>query len=100
VSGVSTQILGELLTQSLVAWRLSGCVEQGDDGAINVAGNGVAIRVEPAPPDLPFRWMVTIGPRKRGAVSLPAVLRQVREALDPGYASNKVRVSVASLVPT
>jgi hypothetical protein len=99
VSGPSNELVRELLTQSLVAWRLTGGVEQSDDDAINVVGDGVAIRIERAPPDLPFRWMVTIGRRKRGAVSLPAVLRQVREALDPGYASNKVRVAVASLVP-
>jgi hypothetical protein len=28
------------------------------------------------------------------------VLRQVREALDPGYVRNKVRVAVAPLVPS
>src|SRR5262249_8255342 len=100
VSGPSNELVRELLTQSLAAWRLSGSVEQSDDGAINVAGDGVDIRVERAPPDLPFRWMVTSGRRKRGAISLPAVLRQVREALDPGYASNKVRVAVTQLMPS
>jgi hypothetical protein len=38
--------------------------------------------------------------RKRGAISLPAVLRQVRAALDPGYARNKVRVALTTLVPS
>jgi hypothetical protein len=99
VIGPSDELVHELLAQSLAAWRLSGSVEGAGDGAINVACDGIDIRVERAPLDLPFRWMVTIGRRKRGAVSLPAVLRQVREALDPGYASNKVRVAVASLVP-
>ena len=46
-----------------------------------------------------FRWMVAIGGRKRPALSLLAVLRQVREALDPDYAANKVRVAIAPLVP-
>ena len=58
------------------------------------------IRIDPAPPDLMFRWMVTVDGRKRGAISLVAVLRQVREALDPGYAANRVRVAVAPLVPS
>jgi hypothetical protein len=46
-----------------------------------------------------FRWMVTVDGRKRGAISLVAVLRQVREALDPGYAASRVRIAVAPLVP-
>jgi hypothetical protein len=90
----------ELLAQSLVAWRLTGSVVRSGDGAILIACNGIDISVEQARPDLPFRWMVTVAGRKRGAISLPAVLRQVREALDPGYARNKVRVAVAPLVPS
>ena len=58
------------------------------------------IRIEPAPPDLMFRWMVTVDGRRRGAISLLAVLRQVREALDPGYAASRVRIAVAPLVPS
>ena len=46
-----------------------------------------------------FRWLVTIDGRERPAVSLIAVLRQVRQALDPGYAASRVRVTVAPLVP-
>ena len=47
-----------------------------------------------------FRWTVTIDGRKRGAISLIGVLRQVREAIDPGYAASRVRVTVAPLVPS
>jgi hypothetical protein len=47
-----------------------------------------------------FRWMVMIDGRKRGAISLIGVLRQVREAIDPGYAASRVRVTVAPLVPS
>ena len=88
----------ELLAQSLLAWHLTGNVARSGDGAILIACSGIDISVERATPDLPFRWMVTVAGRKRGALSLPAVLRQVRAALDPGYARNKVRVSVAPLV--
>ena len=89
-----------LLAQSLVAWRLSGSVARNHDGAILIACNGVDISVERAPPELPFRWMVTAAGRQRGALALPAVLRQVRAALDPGYARNKVRVAVTPLAPS
>ena len=70
------------------------------DGALVIAGSLKDIRIDRAPPDLMFRWMVTVDGRKRGAISLVAVLRQVREALDPGYAANRVRVAVAPLVPS
>jgi hypothetical protein len=43
--------------------------------------------------------MVTIDGRRRSAISLVSVLRQVREALDPGYAANRVRVALTPLVP-
>jgi hypothetical protein len=43
---------------------------------------------------------VTVDGRKRGAISLVGVLRQVREAVDPGYASYRVRVAVSSMVPS
>ncbi len=70
--------------------------QRASDGAIVIGGNGKDIRIDPAPPDLMFRWMVTVDGRKRGAISLVAVLRQVREALDPGYAANRVRVARCS----
>jgi hypothetical protein len=47
-----------------------------------------------------FRWTVTIDGRTRPAISLLAVLRQVRGALDPGYAVSRVRVAVSPVVPS
>ena len=89
----------ELLAQSLIAWQVAGRVTQERDGAVVIESRR-SIRIEPAPPDVPFRWMVTVDGRRRGAISLVAELRQVREALDPGYAANRVRVAVAPLVPS
>jgi hypothetical protein len=97
---VHPDLVRELLAQSLLAWRVTGSVERESDGALVIVGTCRAIRIEPAPPDAIFRWMVTADGRKRGAISLVAVLRQVREALDPGYAANRVRVAVAPLVPS
>jgi hypothetical protein len=84
----------ELLRQSLLAWRLTGSVETTSDAAIHLACNAIDVCIDRAPPGLPFRWMVTVAGRRRVAMSLPAVLRQVREALDPDYARNRVRVAV------
>ena len=89
----------ELVVQSLAAWRVAGAVERSRDGAIIICGARKDIRVDPAPSDPMFRWTVTIDGRKRRAISLVAVLRQVREALDPRYAANRVRVALTALVP-
>ena len=90
----------ELLAQSLVAWRVAGNVELASDGALVIGRAHKDIRIARAPSDAMFRWMVTVDGRTRGAISLVAVLRQVREALDPGYAANRVRIAVAPLVPS
>jgi len=100
VSGVPSELARELLAESLAAWRLPGAVREEEGGAIAIRGNLRDIRVEPAPPDLMFRWIVTIDGRRRGAISLAGVLRQVREALDPGYAANRVRVAIGPMVPS
>jgi hypothetical protein len=82
----------ELLVQSLLAWGLRGTV-RGEGDAMIVSCNGAEIRIESAQPGLPFRWMVSLNGRRRGAISLVAVLRQVRSALDPAYAVNRVRIA-------
>ncbi len=88
----------DLLAESLGTWGVAGSVVRANDGAFVISGNGKDIRIERAQHAM-FRWMVTVHGRKRGAVSLVAVLRQVREALDPGYAANRVRIAAAPLVP-
>ena len=97
MSGAEVGLVCELLTQSLVAWGVSGQVKRTSDGAIVISGRK-DIRIEPAPEDSMFRWMVMIDGRVRSAISVLAVLRQVRQALDPGYAASRVRVAVAPLV--
>jgi hypothetical protein len=90
----------ELLAQSLLAWGLSGSVRSECEGVILVACKATEIRIEPATEGLPFHWMVTVNGRMRGAISLVAVLRQVRGALDPGYPMNQVRVAAFPPVPS
>ena len=90
----------ELLAQSLIAWRVAGVIEQAGEGTLVITGNRKSVRIDPAPPHLMFRWTVTVDGRKRGAVSLVGVLRQVREVLDPGYTASRVRITVAPLVPS
>ena len=99
MSDVVVDLACELLVQSLVAWRVAGDVQRSRDGAIVICGALKDIRIDFAPSDPMFRWMVTIDGRKRRAISLVGVLRQVREALDPGYAAKRVRVVLTPLVP-
>jgi hypothetical protein len=96
----SADLLCELLTQSLLAWHVSGEVQHAIGGAILVTAQRHKVLVKPAAPGLPFRWLVTIDDRERPAISVVAVLRQVREALDPGYATRRVRIAAFPLVPT
>ena len=99
MSEVAVDRACELLVQSLVAWRVAGDVRRSRDGAIVICAALEDIRIDFAPSDPMFRWMVTIDGRKRGTISLVGVLRQVRDALDPGYAANRVRVALTPLVP-
>ena len=99
MSGVPIALAGELVAASLEAWHVTGATACADDGAIVIARDGRArVRIEPMPLDPTFRWMVTVDGRRRPAVSLLAVLRHVRAALDPDYAATRVRVSIASLL--
>ena len=98
MSGAGHHLVGELLAESLAAWHVAGNVDY-TDGGIVVSTDGKSIIIDPAPRETMFRWMVTIDSRQRPAISLVAVLRQVRQAVDPGYAASRVRVTVAPLVP-
>jgi len=91
--------LHELMAQSLVAWRLIGSVHGMNDGAIVVSCQGHNICIEQAAPDSPFRWIVIVNSRRRAAVSVVAVLRQVRTVLDPGYETMRARIAPHPLVP-
>ena len=99
MSGVPIGLVAELVCASLAAWRVAGEAHT-RDGAIVIeqTGGGRSITIEPKPDDAMFRWLVTVGGRKRPAVSLLAVLRQVRAALDPDFAATRVRVTVAPLL--
>ncbi len=93
----TTDPLQRVIEQSLKAWRVIGRVRAAEDGTITVEGLGRAIRIERAAPGLPFRWLVTVDGRQRPAVSIVAVLRQARAALDPGFVPARVRIAALPL---
>jgi hypothetical protein len=101
VSGPSKDSLYELLVQSLATWQVVGSVDRTASGELFIRAGVIEICIERAPKHLPFRWMVSAGGRKRGALSIVAVLRQVRAALDPGFVpNNRVRIAVSPSVPS
>jgi hypothetical protein len=96
---LSIRRVHELITQSLAAWHVAGTVELTCDRAIVISAKP-EIRIEPAQAGSMFRWTITIDGRSRPAISLLAVLRQVRGALDPGYAACRVRVALLPMAPS
>jgi len=99
VSGVPIAVMRTLMSESLAAWGVAGRAEQVGDCAIIITGEK-QIRIKPAPADSMFRWLVTVDGRARPALSLLAVLRQVRHALDPDYAESRLRIAVTPLAPS
>lgn len=99
MSGEDDGLVGELIAESLAAWHVKDSVTRANGDGVVIRSSGKEICIEPAARKDMFRWMVTIDGRQRPAISLVAVLRQLRQALDPGYAMSRVRVTVVPLVP-
>lgn len=87
-----------LLTESLRAWRLAGTVSRTAEDAILIVSGTTRIAVVPAPPGIPFRWLVRIGARERGVTGIPGLLRAVRFALDPDYGASKLQLAVQPVI--
>ena len=88
-----------LLERSMLAWGVLARVHRSSDGVLSVTGLGKEACIERAAEGAPFRWLVTIDGRRRPAVSIIAVLRQVRIAFDPGYDMSRVRVAPIPVRP-
>jgi len=83
-----------LLTESLRAWRRAGTVSRTAEDAILIVSGETRIEVLPAPPDIPFRWLVRTAARERGVTGIPGLLRTVRSALDPDYDASKLQLAL------
>jgi hypothetical protein len=100
LSRAQAELVAELLAESLASWCVASSVECAGDGSVVITSGDRSITIDPAPPPQNiFRWLIKIDGRQRPAVSVVAVLRQVRQALDGDYASSRVRVTVAPLLP-
>jgi hypothetical protein len=87
-----------LLAESLLAWRIDGTVQR-DGDAIEISSGDTRLRVRPAPPGIPFRWMLDAGARERGVTGIPGLLRAVRSTLDPDYMAYRLQLAARPVLP-
>lgn len=91
--------LEALLRDTLVVWRLSGdVVAEGDRLVVSAAGR--TVRVLAAPDDALFAWFVETAEKTRGAVSIAALLRTLRNTLDPEHAGSRLRLAPGPVLPS
>ena len=80
--------------KALLAWNLTGSVRARNRRRDpRCAAMRTISGWRPLRHGLPFRWMVTSTDASAERFRSLAVLRQVRSALDPGYAINRVRIA-------
>lgn len=91
--------LVRLLKESLKQWQLAGNVRQEPADAITLNSGNIEISIVRATAPMPFRWVLSIGGRKRTAASVGGVIRIVRQTLAPGYTPFTLRIAPAPAVP-
>lgn len=90
--------LADLLRASLAMWRVDGTVRNAND-KLQVTLGAQMLSITRAPADLPFRWMIAIDDRTRGAMSVAGILRIVRQAAGVAAPSARLRVASLAVVP-
>lgn len=83
----------KLIAASLEHWGIEGQLARNGEGVLVVRTAAVEVKIVRAPADLPFRWIVDVGGRERGAASVVGVLRQVRGALDSEFKPARLRIA-------
>lgn len=83
-----------LLRVSLATWGISATITSEADGRWLIKPDDQPpMRISRAPPDIPFRWLVTTAAgRERPASSVAGLLRVLRGALDPAWRPGRARV--------
>jgi hypothetical protein len=89
-------LVHRLLTASLTAWQVTGRVQRDADRITLTVGAQTVLIARGAPP---FRWMMTVAGRDRGATSVAGLLRMVRRVINPDYPTSRLRIAPSRLVP-
>jgi hypothetical protein len=84
--------IAALLEESLSVWHLNGRVEFVGEVLV-VSARGQTVRISVAAEGVPFPWMVVTAEKTRGVGSIAALLRAVRNVLDPEHAGNRLRLA-------
>lgn len=91
--------LAALLRETLAVWRLSGEVCPEGDRLVVTAG-GRTVCVLAAPDGTPFPWLVQTAEKTRGAASIAALLRTLRNTLDPEHSGSRLRLAPQAVLPS
>jgi hypothetical protein len=91
---MSPKSLHVLLTESLATWGVQGHVTPSPaDDVLVVRVAGARLGIARAAPTVPFRWTLDDGTRTRAFASVPALLRGLRQVLDPSHRIVSVRIA-------
>ena len=91
--------IAALLEESLAVWHLDGrVVREGD--VLTLSARGQNLRISAAVEGGPFPWMVATAEKTRGVGSISALLRTVRNALDPEHAGSRLRLAPQGMLPS
>ncbi|WP_119420037.1 hypothetical protein [Desertibaculum subflavum] len=98
MAAASMEELGALLRETLAVWHLEGEVRL-DAQEIEVAAAGRRLHIVAAPGDVLFPWLVRTAEKSRGVASVAALLRTVRNALDPEHGGVRLRLAPRGVLP-
>ena len=94
----STEIAA-LLEESLAVWHVEGSVVR-EGEMLLLSARGHNLRISAAAEGAPFPWMVATAEKTRGGGSISALLRTVRNALDPEHAGSRLRLAPQGVLPS
>lgn len=90
--------LAALLRDTLAVWHLEGEVRL-ETQELVVAAAGRRLCILAAPGDAPFPWLVKTAEKSRGVASVSALLRTVRNVLDPEHGGVRLKLAPRGILP-
>ena len=91
--------IAALLEESLAVWHLDGSVVR-EGEMLLLSAQGQSLRIGAAAEGAPFPWMVATVEKTRGVGSISALLRTVRNVLDPEHAGSRLRLAPQGVLPS
>lgn len=95
----SIREIAALLEESLAVWHLDGRVAW-EGEVLTLSARGQSLRISAAAEGAPFPWMVATAEKTRGIGSISALLRTVRNVLDPEHSGSRLRLAPQGVLPS